>query len=59
MDGEARQKLQARRFNEHLKLLVTTFNAVSLVIFSAGVLQPLVVIGTSRAVAISWYLDSA
>jgi hypothetical protein len=38
MDEEARRKLQAKRLNEHLKLLATTLNAVGLVVFGAGVL---------------------
>ena len=42
MEHELEQKLLAKRFNEHIKLLVTTFNAIGLVIFGAGVLQPLV-----------------
>jgi hypothetical protein len=39
---EDRRRLFAKRFNEHIKLLVTTFNAIALVVFGAGVLQPLV-----------------
>jgi hypothetical protein len=41
MDDEARRKLQARRLNEHVKLLATTVNAIGLVVFGAGVIQPL------------------
>lgn len=42
MEHELERKLSAKRFNEHIKLLVTTTNAIALVIFGAGVLQPLV-----------------
>jgi hypothetical protein len=38
---EEKRKLQEKRFNEHVKLLVTTINASGLVIFAAGVLQPM------------------
>ena len=47
MDEEARRKLQAKQFNEHVKLLVTTVNAAGLVVLAAGVLQPLVTAGWS------------
>ena len=42
MDEEQRRKLRAKRFSEHVKLLMTSLNAIALVIFGAGVLQPLV-----------------
>ena len=42
MDEEAKRKLQAKRLKEHMKLIVTTVNATGLVVFGAGVLQPLV-----------------
>jgi hypothetical protein len=45
LDEEQQRKLQAKRFNEHVKLLVTSLNAIGLVIFGAGVLQPLVTAG--------------
>ncbi len=45
MSEEERRKLQAKRFNEHVKLLVTSLNAIALVIFGAGVLQPLLTTG--------------
>ena len=32
MDEEAKRKLQAKRLNEHIKLLVTTVNACALVL---------------------------
>ena len=54
MDEEQRRKLQAKRFNEHVKLLVTTINAVGLVIFGAGVLQPLVAQPPGAAVNWRW-----
>ena len=62
MDDEARRKLQAKRFNEHVKLLVTTINAIALVIFAAAVLQPL--IGTAsgsdmKPVGWPWVMVSA
>ena len=45
MDDETRKKLRAKQFNEHVKLLVTTVNASGLVIFAAGVLQPIIASG--------------
>jgi hypothetical protein len=36
VEQELEQKLLAKRFTEHIKLLVTTFNAIGLVIFGAG-----------------------
>ena len=46
MDEEARRKLQPKRFDEHVKLLVTTVNAVALICLGAGALQPIIVSGT-------------
>lgn len=45
MDDESKRRLRAKRFDEHLKLLVTTLNVIALAIFGAGVLQPLVLTG--------------
>ncbi len=63
MDMETRRKLQAKRFNESLKLLTTTTNAVALVIFAASVVQPLLGIGfasgDSHSVNWPWLLVSA
>ena len=47
MSEEERLKLQAKRFNEHIKLFVTTLNVIALTIFGAGVLQPLVTAGAT------------
>lgn len=41
LDEEAKRKVQAKRLNEHVKLGVTTLNAIALVVFGAGVLQPI------------------
>ena len=54
MDEEARRKFHAKRFNEHIRLLVTSVNAIGLVIFGAGVLQPLVGSGQTSAVLANW-----
>ena len=54
MDEEARRKLQAKRLNEHVKLLATTLNASGLVIFGAGVLQPLLAQTPTPAVDWRW-----
>ena len=59
MDEEERRKLQAKRFNEHVKLLVTSVNAVGLVIFGAGVLQPLVAQVPGAAVDWRWVVLAA
>ena len=45
MTEEERRKHDAKRFNEHVKLLVTTVNATALVILAASVLQPIIVSG--------------
>ncbi len=47
MDEAEKQKLRAKKFNEHIKLLVTTLNVIALTIFGAGVLQPLVAAGAA------------
>ena len=54
MDDEARLKLQAKRFNEHIKLFVTTLNVIALTIFGAGVLQPLVAADSSDTPAFAF-----
>ena len=56
MSEEEKRKLQAKRFNEHIKLLVTTINASGLVIFAAGVLQPIVATGAGVTLGqpVSW-----
>lgn len=41
MDQELERKLRAKRLNEHVKLVSTSLNAIGLVVFGAGVLQPL------------------
>ena len=51
MEDEARRKLQAKRLNEHVKLVSTTLNAIGLIVFGAGVLQPLV---TQASGPINW-----
>jgi hypothetical protein len=45
MDEEARRKLRAKRFNEHVKLLVTTVNAVALIAAGTGAIQPIISTG--------------
>lgn len=57
MNEEVARKLRLKRFNEHVKLFVTTVNAIALVIFGAGVLQPLVV--QSSSIDWSWVAISA
>lgn len=54
MNDEDRLKLKAKRFNEHIKLFVTTLNVIALTIFGAGVLQPLVTAG-SGSISISTF----
>lgn len=54
MDQELVRKLQAKRLNEHVKLFATTVNAVGLVVFGAGVLQPLVTLSNSLATGWAW-----
>ena len=56
MDEETRRKLRAKRFNENLKLLTTTTNAIALVIFAASVLQPLLGAGATSPAAqsVNW-----
>ena len=53
MDEEAKRKLQAKRLNEHIKLLATTLNAAGLVVFGAGVLQP--ILAEPLGVAVNWH----
>ena len=57
MDEETRRKLSAKRFNEHVKLLVTTVNAAALIIFGAGVLQPIITLGAGVVLGqpLSWF----
>ena len=57
MTEEDKRKHDARRFNEHVKLLVTTLNAAGLIIFGAGVLQPIVAIGAGVVLRqpLSWF----
>lgn len=38
---EEKRKLRAKRFNEHVKLLVTTVNAIALITAGAGAISPL------------------
>ena len=52
MDEETKRKLQAKRLNEHVKLGVTTLNAIALVVFGAGVLQPILAVGTVSRVSV-------
>ena len=63
MDAETRRELQAKRFNENLKLAATTINAIALVIFAAAVLQPLLGVGApvdaGRPVNWPWVAVSA
>lgn len=61
MDEDA-IRLQSKRFNETLKLLVTTFNSVALVVFAGSVVQPMLGLGASFTIAPSinwpWFLGS-
>jgi hypothetical protein len=59
MEQELERKLYAKRLNEHVKLLATTLNAVGLVVFGAGVLQPLVTQSSNFSVNWSWVVISA
>jgi hypothetical protein len=59
VDEEARRRLRAKRLNEHVKLLVTTANAIALIVFGGGVLQPLLVQTSDSGVGWSWVLISA
>jgi len=52
VDAETTRKLKAKRLNEHVKLFVTTVNAIGLVIFGAGVLQPL--LAQDPAISVNW-----
>lgn len=54
MDDEARRKLRGKRLNGHVKLLTTTMNAIALIVFGGGVLQPLLAQGQSAGVSWSW-----
>ena len=45
MTSEEKRKHDAKRFNEHVKLLVTSLNAAALVILAASVLQPIILSG--------------
>ena len=56
---EQRRKLQAKRFNEHLKLSYTFLNACGLIVFGAGVLQPLITQSGGFSVNWSWVVLSA
>jgi hypothetical protein len=47
MDEEARKKLNAKRFNEHVKLLVTTSNAIALITAGTGAIQPIIASGAT------------
>jgi len=53
---DARRKLQAKRFNEHVRLLVTTVNAVALITAGTGAIQPIVSAGTTTALSrpVNW-----
>lgn len=50
MDEEER-KLHAKRFNEHVKLLVTTVNAVALITAGTGAIQPIIAAGAGSALS--------
>jgi hypothetical protein len=59
MEQELERKLHSKRLNEHVKLLVTTLNALGLVVFGAGILQPLVTDSAGFAVNWLWVMLSA
>lgn len=42
---EEKRKLRAKRFNEHVRLLVTTVNAIALITAGAGAIQPIFATG--------------
>jgi hypothetical protein len=54
MEQELERKLRSKQLNEHVKLFATTVNAVGLVVFGAGVLQPLVTLSTSITIGWAW-----
>ena len=45
MSEDDKRKHDAKRFNEHIKLLVTSLNAVALIVLAASVLQPIILSG--------------
>jgi len=49
VDEEAWRRLQAKRFNEHTKLLTTTVNAVALITAGTGAIQPIITGGSLSA----------
>jgi hypothetical protein len=59
MDDESERRLYAKRLNEHVKLLATTLNAIGLVVFGAGVLQPVLASSSGLVVNWSWVALSA
>jgi hypothetical protein len=54
MSLDARRRLDARKFNEHVKLVVTTFNALAIFLIIAGYLQPLIREEPTAAGAAGW-----
>ncbi|SCZ31654.1 hypothetical protein [Afifella marina] len=54
MSAETQMKLQAKRFNEHVKLFSSTVNAIGLVIFGGGLIQPLIARDPSPTIRWSW-----
>lgn len=54
-DTATRRKLAARRFNEHVKLLATSWNTVALTIFGSALTLP-TVSGKSIDTTIVWII---
>ncbi len=48
MSEEDKRKHDAKRFNEHIKLLVTSLNAAALIVLAASLLQPIILSGPGR-----------
>jgi hypothetical protein len=58
-DEELAGRLRAKRLNEHVKLFANTLNAIGLVTFGAGVLQPLLAQSATATVNWPWVAISA
>lgn len=53
MSDDARRRLDAKKFNEHVKL-GTTVNAIAVFVLIAGFLQPVIQEGAFSLVAFVW-----
>jgi hypothetical protein len=54
MSDDARRRLDAKKFNEHVKLGTTTVNAIAVFVLIAGFLQPVIQEGAFSLVAFVW-----